>query len=238
MSTPEVISGHYVRVAPEDEESVARTLSVAWQDPEIPRRQYELCTKLELEHLKAGKWIAPFAALRNIFGQMRGVSNESRLLDVGASSGYYSEVLKAIGYRGSYTGLDASPYFVDFARSLYPDIDFRLGSATELILESEPFDIILHGACLMHLKEYERAIFEAAGIAKRYVIFHRTPIYTDGRPRELWLKPAYGVPCYEWKFNEAELLALFAKYGLHMKASADVFMDGSFGHRSYLLSVA
>lgn len=234
-STPEIISGHYRRVSPSNVNAVADTFADAWQDPEIPRRQYESVVKQELEDLKAGKWSAPFAALREIFGQIRGTGPKDSLLDVGASSGYYSSVLSAIGYRGAYTALDWSTYYADLARELYSEIDFKVGSATELPFEDRSFDIVLHGACLMHLKDHRKAIWEAARVSRGLVIFHRTPVYTDDTPTEAFVKTAYGTPCLEWAFNKYELLGLFYGCGLEPISSVDVFMDGTFGHRSYLL---
>lgn len=234
---PEVISGHYRPVAATDVDAVARTFEAAWQDPEIPRRQYESVVKQELEDLKRGKWSAPFKALRDIFGNMRGINQEWSLLDVGASSGYYLDVLRAIGFRGAYTALDMSPYYGDLARELYPEIDFKVGSATELPFEDKSFDILLHGACIMCTRDYHKAIREAARVARHIVVFHRTPIYLDDTRTQFFMKTAYGVPSLEIFFNEDEILGSFVNSGLKLVSSVDVFRDGNFAHRSYLLNV-
>lgn len=224
-----IVSGNYRRAEPADQVALVD----AWQDPKIPMRQYESVVRGELHRFAWGGVVPPYRLLVNL---LRGVKGKT-LLDVGASSGYYSEVLKIAGLDLKYTGLDYSPYYRDFAQELYPGIHFKVGEAQALPFDDKSFDIVLHSACIMHMPEYEKAIAEAARVARNAVIFHRTPIYTDKTPTEAFVKTAYDVPCIEFHFNEAELLGMFVKYGMTVVTSADVFMDGTFGHRSYLLRV-
>lgn len=233
------VSAHYRKIQPEDVESVARTLADAWMSPTLPAEQWESVVKEELVSFARRRAVAPYDTLREILKPIMNFSgNETRLLDVGASSGYYREVLKMIGFKCNYTALDFSTYYKDLAEKLYPGIQFEVASADSLPFENKSFDVVLHGACIMHLPlTYEVGISEAARVTKEYVILHRTPIYTDDTPTEFFMKTAYGVPCIETHFNETELLTLFHKHRLYPEATADVFMDGNFGHRSYLLRV-
>lgn len=233
------VSANYKKIEPEDVASVAKVLSDAWMSPTLPTDQWESVVKEELVSFAKHRAVAPYDTLREILKPIMELSDEStRVLDVGASSAYYKEVLRLIGFKCNYTALDFSTYYKDLAEKLYPGIQFEIGSADELPLSDKSFDIILHGACIMHLPlTYELAISEAARVATKYVILHRTPIYTDDTPTEFFLKTAYGVPCVETHLNETELLTLFHKHRLYPEATEDVFMDGNFGHRSYLLKV-
>lgn len=234
-----IVSENYKKLRDDQIDVVSTVLADAWQNPELPARQYESVVRDELNAYRNGKPSDPFDALKAILVQIRGFNRpETTLLDVGAASGYYSEVLKIIGFQCQYTAVDFSTYFKDLAGQLFPELDFRIGNATELPFDDKSFDVILHGACLMHVKNYPKAIQEAVRVAKRYVIFHRTPIYTDGTRTECWMKTAYGVSSIEWHFNEIALLLAFQEAGLILRGSKAVFADGEFGHTSYLLEVA
>lgn len=234
---PVSVSEHYRKLTPEQVGVFAEVYADAWQDPSLPERQYEACVKDELEAYRNGEPSLPFDALKSLLKQIPDMP-ETKLLDVGASSGYYSEVLKTIGFPCKYTALDFSTYFKDLAAQLFPDIEFKIGSATELPFENDSFDIVLSGAVLMHLQNYQKAIQEAARVSRRYVVFHRTPVYMDETPTEFFVKTAYGTPCIEAHFNEIQLLQLFERNGLRLRGTKNVFKDGNFGHVSYLLQKA
>jgi len=227
------ISENYIKLTSDQAPVVSHIYADAWKNPEIPERQYEACVKKEIEDYRNGQPSAPFDAFIRLLKQAGDVKT---LLDVGASSAYYSEVLKIKGIELDYTALDYSTYYKDLAGKLFPEVKFEIGSALELPFEDESFDCVLHGAVIMHVQEYMLAIREAARVSSRYVIFHRTPIYTDNTPTEAFVKTAYGVPCVEFHFNENELFRHFQRAGLRLQNQADVFMQGNFGHRSYLLS--
>lgn len=230
------VSENYRKLEPHQVEMLASVYRDAWQDPELPKRQYEACVKPELEAFRLFKPVAPFDALGLLLKRIPELNKaETRLLDVGASSGYYKEVLGLLNFACQYTGIDYSVYFHGLAEKTFPGIDFHTGSATELPFESDSFDVVLHGACIMHIADYQQAIGEASRVASQYVIFHRTPIFTDLTPTEAWVKTAYGVPCVEFHFNEIELLNLFSHYNLGIVTSTDVFRAENFAHRSYLL---
>lgn len=234
MSTQ--ISTNYRELAHSEVEAVAAECASAWQDPQIPRRQYELAAKPELDKYRNQQPVAPFDALVKCLRQipLKHTGSRSKILDVGASAGYYRAVLRMSGYFMQYTGCDFSEAFKDLAEELYPDMAFDVADARHLPYHDDFFEIVLNGAVIMHCREYEQVIRETARVASRYVIFHRTPITTG--PTSYWHKEAYGIPCLEIHFNEAELLRIFDSHRLRLIHSEDVFRDGNFGHRSYLLA--
>jgi SAM-dependent methyltransferase len=230
MSTS--VSSNYRQLAPDEIDRVAAECAKAWQSPEIPMRQYELAVKPELDKYRKGQPVAPYDALVKCLRQipLKFSGSRSRLLDVGASSGYYREVLRQSGYYMQYTGVDYSPAFKKLADRLYQGIDFDVADATALPFHDDTYEIVLSGACIMHLANYPKAIQEAARVSRRYVILHRTPV-TNGQPTQYWLKEAYGVPCLEIWFNEYELERLCTAAGLDLLWQGDVNSN----HKSYLL---
>jgi hypothetical protein len=154
--------------------SVAASCAQAWQDPLIPYRQWEI-VKPELDALRKGDACAPYAALQRCMSHLpiEFLRTRPTLLDVGASSGYYREVLQVSGYPVRYTGCDYSRTFQRLAISIYPDIDFDIADAASLPYHDDSFDIVLHSAVIMHMHLYAQAIQEAVRVAKRYIIFHR-----------------------------------------------------------------
>jgi 2-polyprenyl-3-methyl-5-hydroxy-6-metoxy-1,4-benzoquinol methylase len=230
------ISENYRRLDPAEVPALATELADAWKDQSIPQLQYDMAVKDELEAMRRGEPpCAPFLALLKC---MFGVSNELRgpkssLLDVGASAGYHSEVLAWNQFKMRYTAVDFSPAFKQFAERTYPGIKYDVGDARALPYADSSFDIVLHGAVLMHCLEYEKATQEAARVASQYVIFHRTPIVNEG-PMQFWEKTAYGVPCVEIHFNEYELLNLFEDFGLDVVHEELVVKAADYSHKTYL----
>lgn len=230
------VSANYRELHVSEVEAVAAELAKAWQDPAIPARQYVLIVKSELELFRAGSIQEPYAAFLRCIRRLPAMMNRNgtTFLDAGASGGYYSEILRRSGFQYDYVGMDFSPAFRELALRLYPGIVFDIGDARQLPYPTSSFDIVLSSAVMMHNLEYEHVLAEAARVSKQYVLLHRTPVETERRTR-YWIKEAYGVPCLEIHFNESELFNLFAKYGLSVIWQDDVFFDGSFGHRDYLL---
>ena len=88
----------------------------------------------------------------------------------------------------------------------------------------------------MHIADYEKAIAEAARVARRFVIFNRTPITADAGPK-FYEKEAYGVKTLEIHFNLTGLLQLFAANNLALRHSEPIFWDAAagYGHSCFLL---
>jgi SAM-dependent methyltransferase len=227
---------NYSELTPGQIASVAAQCAGAWQDPQIPSRQSEVALP-EIEKFRNGQPVAPFDAFIRCWNKIppAGAADPKRfkwnVLDVGASAGYYREVLRIAGAKFIYKGIDFSPEFITFAQQVYPGIDIELGDAIALKFENDEFGVVLSSGCVMHVAEYEKAIREAARVARQYVIFNRTPI-TDG-PTRYFCKEAYGVQCLEIWFNEADLIRICADAGLRLVYSTDV--DSISWHRSYLL---
>jgi len=137
------------------------------------------------------------------------------VLEVGCSSGYYSEVLAIANLYVDYTGCDYSERFIQLARNTYPELQFDIDDAIKLGYSDNMFDIVISGCCLLHIADYKMAVAETVRVAARYVIFHRTPVVID-KPDKYFTKMAYGVETLEIHFNEADFLRLLANNGLEL----------------------
>jgi len=191
---------------------VAEELVDAWKSKEIPARQ-RLLVDTQLAAYRGGNPNPVFDALVDILTRNLPDINAMSLLEVGCSSGYYSEVLRIKNIKAEYTGCDFSAAFIEQARLCYPEVRFDIEDATALSYPESFFDVVVSGCCILHIVDYSRAIAEAARVASEYVIFHRTPVLHKSGPM-FYQKMAYGVETVEIHFNEQDLVELFARHGL------------------------
>jgi SAM-dependent methyltransferase len=209
------VSTEYRPIDADKVETAADELRDSWKDAAIPERQRAIVAP-QLEAYRAGAPVAVFDALVEIMSANIAGLAGLRLLEIGCSSGYYSEVLdiKRLGLR--YEGCDYSPAFIELARQLYPGLPFAVEDATRLRYADESFDIVVSGGCILHIPEYERAIAEAARVSRRWVVFHRTPVLHMQGP-VTYAKKAYGVDTIEIHFNEQALVRLFTRHGMRIE---------------------
>jgi len=231
-------SAGYSELDPGTRGDRAAALASAWQSGDIPQKQ-RIGVDRSLARYRAGEAVREFDVLVELLtrhpAQAGGASPS--LLEVGCSSGYYSEALALRGVNCVYAGCDYSPEFISMARRLYPAIDFRIEDATALGYADASFDIVVSGCCILHIPNYATAIAESARVARRQVVFHRTPVLQLS-PTKFFRKLAYGVETVEIHFNEEELVALFAKHGLKVVAVSAInasWRDGdAFATKMYL----
>ena len=191
---------------------VSEQLSGSWMDDQIPAQQWAI-VEPQLAAYRAGKPDPAFDTLVDILSHNIPQLENKSLLEIGCSTGYYSEVLRWKGVKASYQGCDFSPAFIRLARQIYPSIRFDVEDATRLRYGASSFDIVVSGCCLLHIAEYESAISEAARVSREFVVFHRTPVLQMTGPA-FYTKNAYGVEMIEIHFNEQQLVRMFAAHGL------------------------
>jgi SAM-dependent methyltransferase len=194
-------------------QDIIAELSDSWKEPTVPERQYEECVKKALRDYKNGLSVTPFDVLVDILkDNIQGLS-EKTLLEIGCSSGYYSQALKIKGIYSKYYGCDFSEAFIDLAKKLSPGIDFQVQDACALGYSNNSFDIVVSGGCLLHILDYPKAIKETARTTKEYAVFHRTPVLHK-KQTSYYIKNAYGIKMFEIHFNERELLRLMRENNL------------------------
>ncbi len=201
-------------VPPGELSRVTDELSSSWMDDGIPARQRTV-VEGELADYRTGKPNRVFDALVDILLHNIPALENRSLLEIGCSSGYYSEALRARGVAVAYQGCDFSTAFVHLARQKYPSIRFDIEDATSLSYGANSFDIVVSGCCLLHIFKYERAIAEAARVSSEFVVFHRTPVLHLTGPL-FYTKKAYGTEMLEIHFNEQQLVRMFVANGLRV----------------------
>ena len=229
------VSDDYVALDAREAPAVGKALEGAWQDVALPERQREL-VDAQLEAYRAGATMPAFDAMVGALRQLA-LAPGSSLLDVGCSSGFYSEVLAARGVDVRYSGCDYSEAFIELARRRHTGLRFDVMDATRLGYPDSSFDVVVSGNCLLHIVDYPAAIAETARVARGHAIFHRTPVQ-QLTPTRYFTKSAYGVKTFEICFNETELVRQFAQNGLLIEdiVTIDAYSkDGeTFGVKTYV----
>ena len=143
-----------------------------------------------------------------------------RILDIGCGTGNHLLLFYRLGL--DVTGLDASPYMLDIARSRLGDkASLKIGRAEDLPFEDNEFDVATLIITLEFLDDPVEALREAGRVAKHrvfvgvlnslsfgcmskrfYTAFHDS-IFSEARLFNLWglkscVKKAYGNVPIEW----------------------------------------
>ena len=233
------VSANYVELTEAQAIAESVRLADAWKDPSIPQRQWDMCVKGELENLWADRPCAAFSAFMRLMTEARRallVRNDEtvRVLEVGASSGYYGEVLKNAGGAWLYTPTDYSEAFKAVCDEQFPWLDFDVADARELPFQAGSFDIVISGCVMIHVGDWRKVIAESARVSKDLVLFHRTPFSGSDKTR-YFRKEAYGIPCVETFFSEQAVLGAINKEGLGvLRAERICGLDGGGFMESWL----
>ena len=211
------VSSNYVQIHMSESELKSCYLSEAWQAQDLPARQRKL-VDTQLAAFRRAERVDVFDVMTRALSALPSNLQGMTVLEVGCSSGFYSEVLEIAGLDLLYNGCDYSNAFIELARQKYPAQRFDVEDATALKYGDNVFDIVISGCCLLHIPEYEAAVAETARVACRYAIFHRTPVVL-GQPNVYFRKQAYGVETLEIHFNERQFLELLARQGLELIAT-------------------
>lgn len=211
------VSTHYVEMVGDAVGSEAARLRTAWKDEDLPARQRELVDR-QLAEYRRGAPVEVFDTMVKSLRDVRDGASPMRVLEVGCSSGYYSEVFEIAGLDVDYTGCDYSDAFIALARHRCPGVQFDVQDATMLMYADNAFDVVISGCCLLHIPEYQSAVAETVRVAGRYAIFQRTPVVL-GQPNKYYRKQAYGVETVEIHFNEPQFLQLLAESGLELMST-------------------
>lgn len=96
------------------------------------------------------------------------------LLDVGCGAGHYLLSLRRrLGGGFRYTGLDATPLYIEMARKAFPDdpdAGFTVGDAYHLPWPDMSFDLAMCCNLMLHLPSLARPLAELCRVAKRGVL--------------------------------------------------------------------
>jgi SAM-dependent methyltransferase len=204
------ISYGWESITPTD---ISPAMTSAWQSPEIPARQRALVEQ-ELNGMYHGNPPLVYRVLADSLKPF--VQPGARVLEVGCASGYYLEVLEyMMGRQIAYTGVDYSEAMIALAKECYPRAAFFVADGACLPFGENHFEVVVSSSVLLHVTDYAQHVTEAARVASRLVIVHRTPICKN-HPTQHFKKRAYGVETLELRFSEQELLTLCDTLGLSL----------------------
>ncbi len=194
----------------------------AWKSPTIPMLQREI-VQSELEQMYKCNTPILFDVLAKLLSPI--INNNSDILEIGCSSGYYSEIIEYIlGKKINYTGLDYSEAFINSAKELYPKSSFITANAEDIPLDDNSVDIVISSGVIQHSTKYSEQIASAVRVSGNYIIFHRLPICKK-RPTHFNKKEIYSVDILEVRFNEQEIFDVFNTNNLLLAKSIEYYSN-------------
>jgi SAM-dependent methyltransferase len=93
----------------------------------------------------------------------------ARVLEIGCGSGAICRRLARDA--STVLGVDPSPVFVQRAKELAPELNFRVADGRELPFGNDTFDVVVCHTTLCHIPGCERVLEEARRVASHVVIF-------------------------------------------------------------------
>jgi 2-polyprenyl-3-methyl-5-hydroxy-6-metoxy-1,4-benzoquinol methylase len=200
-----------------------RAAGDSWKNPEIPGAQLKIVDK-ELEMLRRGNPPSVFTVAAEALNAIPG-RNKLTLLEIGCASGYYSEVISTlVGERFNYSGSDYSDAMIATAEGRYPNAKFLKLDIRHIELPDKAYDVVLSGAVLVHVKEWEMAIRELARIARLYLILHRTPV-SDDKSYRIEKRIYADVPVFYNTFNKDEFMHIVLGCGFRKIFEKNIYSN-------------
>lgn len=193
---------------------------VYMMDLSIPFEQRALVDQ-QLSQMYQGQAPAHFRALADVFVQIPG--NESlAVLEAGCASGYYYKVLRHLcHFQGRYIGADFNSGMLAMARQKYPDMSLSRMDLRGLGFRNRAFPVVLSGATIVHIREWQQAVAELARVADKWLILHRTLVRFKGST-SIRIETFYDrVNLYRVYISEAELTDLLQRLGYQLHSKVD-----------------
>ena len=192
-------------------------LSRAWKSTSLPSRQLQL-VEGQLAKWRTGSRIREFDAVSELIEFTR--PHSDRILEVGCSSGYYSQVIKNMRPSMRYVGIDYSFDFCELGRARFNANGLVCGNALHLPFRDRDFPIVMSGSVLLHIRGWKVALRETLRLSSEYVILHRTPVL-DAKTQTV-AKKAYGQRMVEWAFQETDLIEECVANGFSLMHTIDL----------------
>ena len=213
-------------------------LSQNYMDPDIPQKQRQLVDQ-QLEKMYRGDIVPHFRVLANVFEKLENGKHALKILDAGCASAYYSEIIKHLVPRPfDYVGSDYNPEMLQLAKEKYPALPFFRMDLRRLAWLDSSFDVVMSGAVIVHIKEWEKAVSEIARVSKKWLILHRTRVRTEAETI-IKVETHYDVQVYRVSIAENELVKHLSGLKFELVSKMDCYegeMEEGFGNFTYLFS--
>lgn len=118
-------------------------------------------------------------------------------------------------------GVDYSPKTVQKAQSLYPEVIYMVGDATNTEMDAKSLDVCVSGEVIEHIENPQDLIDEMVRITKRRIIIS-TPHLEFDDPEHLW------------EFTEEDFYKILKPYG---KVTCETVHSTRFPGRSYIFAI-
>lgn len=198
---------------------VQSDLSTSFMASNIPTAQRVLVDE-QLHQMYLDNPPQHFSALADIFKTIPDY-REITIFDAGCASGYYYEILQHLcQFKGLYLGADFSAAMLAMAATLHAQINFFETDIRALSFRRMSFPVVLSGAVLVHVKEWQQAVSELCRIAEKYLILHRT-VVTTNIETPIRVMKSYGTPTYQVYIAEIELIKLLDTLGFVLLKKVD-----------------
>jgi SAM-dependent methyltransferase len=193
----------------------------SWKSPAVAQQMDNLAE----QQLGSPEDVAPYRTFVEAIGRLaseHALPERARLLDFGCGVGHYSELLERyFPGRFAYIGCDFSQAMVEAARARWPQREFVLNDIFENELDLESFDVIVAGALIDVLDEWERALDVLLGSGASYVLLHRQQVVDDDSHVEI-VGGYTGQLTYRTYVTRRELLAIGARNGYELVEELEV----------------
>jgi len=149
-----------------------------------------------------------------------------KILDVGCGAGLYRVVIGRAKFRRSvvYEGADFNGFMLGRACESFPETKFYMADARKLPFEADSYDVVLLGAILEHINEWQQALCEACRVAKDYLILHRLLLTLKNEPTRTEEQIAFAEPIWRVYINKQDLLSELERHGFKPTGNG-VFID-------------
>jgi ubiquinone/menaquinone biosynthesis C-methylase UbiE len=101
------------------------------------------------------------------------------VIDAGTGSGEFISILKAVFPEAAFTGIDPSTEAIEMAKTIHPDVEFRLAGLENHGFASESFDLASISMALHHLPKLQKGLKELKRMVKPEGWFIICELYSD-----------------------------------------------------------
>jgi len=164
----------------------------------------------QLYQMKLGNAPSLFKIIKDVFNAIDDKKQGYKLLDIGCTSGYYSEIINFYFPNiFDYNGCDYNPTSVELAKQYYPNRNFFVDDLTNLSSKDNAYDITFLSGVIEHVPEYTKGLNELCRITKKYIVLHR--IWLQDGPTTCSKGTQFFVPVIRYHYNKQDFFDIFKK---------------------------